>query len=409
MCKQYDYLIVGSGIIGLTIARELSILKKNFKVLIIEKEKKIGFHASGRNSGVLHSGVYYPRGSLKAKVCSKGARLMSEYCIKNNLPIKKIGKVIVPVKKNDNKTIEKLIKNAEEANLNHQVIDKKQLKKIEPCAKSATNRILYMPDVSIVDPKSVLKNILEEIKRLGVIVHFNEKIISVDIGKSVARTSNGEVKFGYLINAAGQYADKVAQMFDVGQRYSILPFKGSYYKLRDSSIVFSNGLIYPVPDLSRPFLGVHTVKDMSGSTYFGPTVVPVLGRENYNGFNGIKFIDSVKIIFYLTKMYCSNNQGFRNYAHHEALNNIKSNFTKYAQRLTIGLREQDLLSSQKQGIRPQLFDKIKNELVMDLKIEETENTLHVLNAISPAFTASFAFAELIAKLILKNSNTNAKK
>ena len=129
MCKQYDYLIVGSGIIGLTIARELSILKKNFKVLIIEKEKKIGFHASGRNSGVLHSGVYYPRGSLKAKVCSKGARLMSEYCIKNNLPIKKIGKVIVPVKKNDNKTIEKLIKNAEEANLNHQVIDKKQLKK----------------------------------------------------------------------------------------------------------------------------------------------------------------------------------------------------------------------------------------------------------------------------------------
>ncbi len=406
---EYDYLIVGAGIVGLTIARELSIKSGDKKILVIEKESNIGFHASGRNSGVLHSGVYYPRETLKAKVCSEGAKLMAEYCYKHNLPIKKIGKVIVPVKQSDDEILDKLIKNAQDKDISYELIDMEKLKELEPYAKSATRHALHIPDVSIVDPKSVLRSILKELKHLGVAISFNERIISSDMKKSIAVTTRGKVKYGYLVNASGQYADKVAHMFGVGKQYSILPFKGSYYNLKKDSKVLSNGLIYPVPDLNRPFLGVHTVKGMDGSTYFGPTAVPVFGRENYSGFNGVQFFDAIKILYYLIKMYCKNKQGFRYYVHHEALNNIKSNFIKSAQNIVHSLKKQDLVVSNKSGIRPQLFDKNKKELVMDLKIEETENTLHVLNAISPAFTASFSFAELIVNKILEHNNDSLEE
>ena len=244
-------------------------------------------------------------------------------------------------------------------------------------------------------------SILNKIKCSGVKIHFDEKIINVDNDKKTVITNKNKIKFGYLVNAAGQYADQVAKMFGVGKKYSILPFKGSYYKLKDGSDVFSNGLIYPVPDLSRPFLGVHTVKDIDGNTYFGPTAVPVLGRENYSGIEGVNINDAARILYHLSKMYYKNRQGFRYYVHHEALNNIKSRFTKSAQKLVSGLLEKDLIYSSKCGIRPQLINKETSELVMDLKIEETECSFHILNAISPAFTASFAFAELIVGRVLK--------
>jgi L-2-hydroxyglutarate oxidase LhgO len=404
---SYDFIVIGAGIVGLSVARSLVMKDPSAKILVVEKEKKLGSHASGRNSGVLHSGVYYPKDTLKAKVCSSGAKLMAEYCSQNELPIKKIGKVIVPVRENDDATLKQLIENAKNAKLSYELIDRKQLNDIEPCAKSATDSALYLPEVAIVDSKSVLKQILEDLRFSGVTIRFNEALIDVDIDQSVAVTSRGRIKYGFLINAAGQYADRIAQLFGVGKQYSILPFKGSYYKLRKEADTFSNGLIYPVPDLSRPFLGIHTVKGIDGSTYFGPTAVPVLGRENYYGFNGVKFSEATQIAYYLAKMYYKNNQSFRDYAHHESLNNIKSNFVKSAQKLVSGLKKQDLLVSKKYGIRPQLFDKVRNELVMDLKIEETENTLHILNAISPAFTASFSFAELIVNKIIKDSNMSS--
>ena len=399
--KHYDYLIVGAGIIGLTIARELSINNDSLKILIIEKEKALGLHASGRNSGVLHSGVYYQKETLKAKVCSAGARLMENYCHDNNLPIKKTGKVIVPTRHKDQIVLDRLAENAKNINLNYEVINNKELHKIEPCTKSLTGYSLYLPDVSVVDSKSILMSIVNELKKSSVSICFNERLMSVDIDKTLIATNKRQIKFSYLINAAGQYADQVGQMFGIGNQYTIIPFKGSYYKLRSGSSLFSNGLIYPVADLKRPFLGVHTVKDIDGNTYFGPTAVPVLGRENYSGIEGVNINDAARILYHLSKMYYKNRQGFRYYVHHEALNNIKSRFTKSAQKLVSGLLEKDLIYSSKCGIRPQLINKETSELVMDLKIEETECSFHILNAISPAFTASFAFAELIVGRVLK--------
>ena len=401
MIEFYDYVVIGAGIVGLTVAQELLKQEKGSSILVLEKEKEVGSHASGRNSGVLHSGVYYKKGTLKATVCASGANLMEKYCYNNNLPIKKIGKVIVPTRIEDQIGLDKLAVNAEDAGLNYKLINNKELCEIEPCAKSLTGHSLYLPDVSIVEAKSVLLSILNKIKCSGVKIHFDEKIINVDNDKKTVITNKNKIKFGYLVNAAGQYADQVAKMFGVGKKYSILPFKGSYYKLKDGSDVFSNGLIYPVPDLSRPFLGVHTVKDIDGNTYFGPTAVPVLGRENYSGIEGVNINDAARILYHLSKMYYKNRQGFRYYVHHEALNNIKSRFTKSAQKLVSGLLEKDLIYSSKCGIRPQLINKETSELVMDLKIEETECSFHILNAISPAFTASFAFAELIVGRVLK--------
>jgi len=403
MINYYDYLVVGAGIVGLTIAKQLS-KKKSVKILVIDKEDDLGVHSSGRNSGVLHSGVYYSKGTLKSKVCSSGAKLLADYCYKNNLPIKKVGKVILATKEQDSNSLDILIKNAKDCNLNYELVEKSRLKEIEPNANDTIGRALYMPDVSVVDSKSVLNSILRELRAIGVEVHFGQRLIDVDIDRSIAITSDGDIAYGYFINAAGLYADQVAQLFNIGKRYSILPFKGSYYKLKEGADVFSNGLIYPVPDLSMPFLGVHTVKGVDNNTYFGPTSTPVFGRENYHGLNGLKLTDGARTIYFMINMYLKNKQGFRNYTHNEALNNIKSNFLKSAQKITPGLKESDLLVCNKAGIRSQLFDKIKNELVMDLMIKETRNSLHVLNAISPAFTASFSFAELIVDKILKNRN-----
>ena len=405
----YDYIVVGAGIVGLTIARQLSAQKKDARILVIEKESSGGQHASGRNSGVLHSGIYYPENTLKSKVCLSGAKLMSEYCFQHGLPIQRLGKVIVTTKESDNSTLDQLIKNAIAGNLSYEEIGEKQLNELEPHAKSVTGRALYIPDVSVVDSKRVLEQVTNDLDKSGVKIHYNETLISADIENSKVTTSKKNIKYGFLINASGQYADKIAQMFGVGKQFSILPFKGSYYKLRKDVNTFSNGLIYPAPDLSRPFLGIHTVKDTKGDTYFGPTAVPVFGRENYSGVKGVELCGAYNIIYYLSKMYIVNNQNFRNYAHHEALNSWKNNFVKSAQMLVNNLKKQDLLKSNKSGIRPQLFDKNKNELVMDLKIEVTENTLHILNAISPAFTASFSFAELVVNHINRSQESLLEK
>ena len=224
MNSYYDYIVVGAGIVGLTIARALSARNQNIKILIIEKESDIGCHASGRNSGVLHSGIYYQKDTLKSQVCSSGAHSMEQYCHNNDLPIKKMGKVIVPTKDQDDATLDNLVRNAEDSNLIFELIDDRRLYELEPYAKSVSGRAVYMPNVSIVEPNSVLKQILKDLKKLGVTLNFNEKLISANIDKSEITTNKSCINFGFLINAGGQYADQIAHLFHVGKQFTILPF-----------------------------------------------------------------------------------------------------------------------------------------------------------------------------------------
>lgn len=393
---EYDYVIIGGGIIGLTLAKTILNKKDNVKICVLEKENKIGLHGSGRNSGVLHSGIYYPERSLKAKLCADGARKMSVYCEERGLPINRIGKVIVPTKEQDDQALDLLYKRAEINGAKVSLINESELQKIEPEARTATARALYSPETAVIDPQAVLKSLITELQNQGVDFKYGAMVCDADPDKEIVRVSSGEsYKYGMLINATGQHSDRVSNLFQVGQEFTILPFKGAYLKLDKSSKIKINGLIYPLPDLSLPFLGVHSIKTISGDVYFGPTAIPALGRENYNGVSGIEAKDIMSIGSQCAKMYFGNEQGFRKHTHQELLRSIKYFNLKAAKELVPNLRANDLHKSNKVGIRAQLVDKVKRKLEMDFIVRKKDNTVHILNAVSPAFTSSLAIAEYI--------------
>jgi len=391
---EYEYLIVGGGILGLTLAKTIIKNQPNTKICILEKESKVGLHGSGRNSGVLHSGIYYPEKSLKGKLCAAGARSMAKYCDENRLPINRIGKVIVPTKEKDDKELDLLNKRAEKNGAKVSIIDEYELRKIEPEAKTATSRALYSPETAVIDPKAVLNSLLLELNEQGVILKYDAMVCYADPDKSIVKISSGETyKYGVLVNATGQYSDRVSDLFQVGKEFTILPFKGTYLKLDRNSKIKINSLIYPLPDMDLPFLGVHSVKTITGDVYFGPTAIPALGRENYYGLMGVEYKDIMSIGAQCARMYFKNEQGFRKHTHQELLRSLKFFNLKAAKILVPNLQESDLKKSAKVGIRAQLVNKTKRKLEMDFIVRKKDNTVHILNAVSPAFTSSLAISE----------------
>jgi len=344
---------------------------------------------------VLHSGIYYPEGTLKARMCASGAKMMAEYCDNNKLPIARLGKVILPIMENDGPQLELLYQRATANGARVELLDEKQLHEFEPSARTATGKALLSPDTAVVEPLPIVNHLLQELVEKGVEIQFDSEIKRADVSNSLLSTKIGQHGYGWLFNSSGQYADKVGKLFGVGNRFTLLPFKGIYYKLSGSSKVICNGLIYPVPDLNVPFLGVHYTKKLDGSVYLGPTAVPALGREHYRGLEGLSLSETFPILFRLAQQYVLNQQGFRYFSHSEALRFFKGKFAEAARQLTPDLKTEDLLASDKVGIRAQLLDVKKHELVMDFVVENGANSTHVLNAISPAFTSSMSFAKYI--------------
>lgn len=391
--RCWDYIIIGAGIMGLSVARELNNRNKDSSILIIEKESRVGMHASGRNSGVLHSGIYYPKDSLKAKICASGSVLMSNYCKEKGLPINRIGKVILPISENDGSQLEVLHKRATTNNASVEFIDSKHLSIIEPEVKSITGSALYSPNTSVVDPKLIMLQLQKDLEKKGVCFMFNAALKGIDIQNSTASVNNNRYQYGVLVNTAGQYSDKIAHMCDVGTQYTLIPFRGEYYKLKNNSKIHLNHLVYPVPDLNIPFLGVHSVTTIQGETYFGPSAVPALGREHYSGFKGINLRDASSTLTHISSMYLLNKQGLRRYTHEEIGRFLKFNFVKAARKLVPNLKMNALKSCDKVGIRAQLYDTNDKKLITDFLIEKKYNTVHVLNAVSPAFTSAFSMAK----------------
>lgn len=391
-----DFLIVGSGIVGLSVARELKRRRPESRIAILEKEPGLGYHASGRNSGVLHSGVYYASDSVKARVCAEGAREMAAYCAEHGLPIRKIGKVILPVQPGDDAQLETLRQRASANGATVHGIDAAELARIEPAAHAITGSALHVPDVSVIEPKAVLERLAQDLVADGVEIRFGEEVGDVDLERRTVRTRSGSWSFGHLVNAAGLHADRLARACGVGRQYTILPFKGLYYKLAPASDLRINGLIYPVPDLRYPFLGVHFTPKVSGDVYVGPTALPALGRENYRGWEGMKLGESGQIAWHLARQYWKNPQGFRGLVHLEGQKVFRAHFARSARQLVPALRNADLRASEKVGIRAQLFDLASERLVMDFLLEKGPHSTHVLNAISPAFTSAFSFSRMVA-------------
>jgi L-2-hydroxyglutarate oxidase LhgO len=388
-----DVLLCGGGIIGQTIAREL--LKKGYEnIIVIEKERELGEHASGRNSGVLHAGIYYTPDSLKAGLCLKGNIMMKKYCREKNIAVLETGKVIVAKHEGEIPGLKELFHRAIKNGATAELVDEIKLKTIEPYAKTC-QIALYSPDTAVVASGEVLKNLENDIVSSGkarILKGFKFKGLK---NNNEAITNNGNIKFDLFINAAGAYSDKVAHSFNSGLNYRVLPFKGTYRKLKQNKSYLVKGNLYPVPYMKAPFLGVHFTKAVDGNVYIGPTAFPAFGRENYGILNGIgtEIIDIIYRDFVLFFM----SPEFRSIALEEPKKYSSKFFFNEVKDLLENLDINDIEHSPKVGIRPQLIDWENKKLVMDFVILRSENSIHVLNAVSPAFTSALAFAEYVVE------------
>lgn len=385
---------MGAGIVGLTVAWELKQRFPVAEIVVLEKEPQPGMHASGRNSGVMHSGVYYGSDTLKAKVCSSGATRMRSFAEEHAIPFKRSGKVIIATSERDIPVVERLLKNARENGINAIQLDEEGIKKIEPYATPHKTGI-HCPDTAVIDGGMVIKKLYELLSNMGVKFKFNSPLRKVEVSTKTVFASDSTYHYGHLINCAGANADRIAKIFGMAEEYKLIPFKGIYYKLRPEKSHLVHSSIYPVPDIDKPFLGVHLTRVINGDVYVGPTAIPALGRENYGLFSGAELGEVFDVGSRLIEMYIKNNRNFRSLVHEEVKKYSKPYFVDAARKLMSCLDSEDLILSNKVGIRPQLVNVKKKTLEMDFIIEQTHGSLHVLNAISPAFTSSFAFAKLI--------------
>jgi L-2-hydroxyglutarate oxidase LhgO len=394
--NQCQILIVGAGITGLAMAREL-VNRGIGDILILEKEHSLGLHASGRNSGVLHAGMYYTPDTLKAKHCVVGNRLMKEFCRQRGLTLNETGKVILATTPSELEALYELKRRADLCGARAFLIDNKKLHELEPHAADCSEA-LFSPDTAVIRPIEVLKALEKElVQSARVTIHY-DTVFKGLLDERQAQTSRGAVRFEKFINAAGSYADHIAHQFGLAKEYKLLPFKGTYKKLvyKKSSLVRGN--IYPVPDLRTPFLGVHLTKTADGEVLAGPTAMPAFSRENYRFFERLGW-ETVTILS-RDAVLLFTNRAFRQVAMTEPKKYLRFFVLREAKKLMPELTLQDFTETEHVGIRPQLIHWPSKSLVMDYVVLRDKNSLHILNPISPAFTTSLAFARDMADQFL---------
>jgi (S)-2-hydroxyglutarate dehydrogenase len=390
-----DFVIIGAGIVGLSVARELAAQYPQKKIIILEKERKLGLHASGRNSGVLHSGIYYQEESLKARFCREGAQLIARYCDEHKLPIHRTGKLIIPQTEQDIPILDMLYQRAQNNGAKVSLMTANDVKLLEPSVRVIGDNVLFSPETAVVDPKAILLHVYQSLLSKQVAFYFNSYCTQVNTKQRMVTAGMHVISYGHLFNTAGLHADTVARACGLEDRYTMVPFKGLYYELLPTSKIQVKHLIYPVPDMNVPFLGVHVTRDIQGKVYLGPTAIPALGREHYRGLEGLDVPDACRTLWALGQQYRYNKQGFRRYAHQEIPRFLPSRFLASVQALIPDLRKGDVVKSAKVGIRAQVLDKQKQALVMDFLVRKTAHETHVLNAVSPAFTSAFSFANYV--------------
>ena len=401
--KQLDnkILIIGAGMVGLSLANQLVDRQISNDIVLIEKEVELGLHSSGRNSGVLHSGLYYKPNSLKARVCINGAKRLKKWIKERKLPLLNCGKLIVPTKPKLDNMIDILYQRGLDNGVEVRVLSKNELQEIVPIARSASGRGLWSPNTSVTKPMEILNQLEKELQYQGVQIIKSAKIVDLDVDKQFVNiiSNNQLIKINYhhLFNCSGLQADRVAKSFNVGHDLSLLPFKGLYWKLKKSSNISLSTNLYPVPDLNFPFLGIHFTPsaDSDPIINIGPTAIPAFGRENYNFLEGIEPLMLFRNLGLLLEQYYNNNNGFRNYAHDQLFLSLLPLLIKEIQLLIPTIQAKDIEISKKVGIRAQLFNKKSKTLVDDFVCMQAKSSTHILNAISPAFTASFELADLI--------------
>ena len=394
--ENYDCVIIGAGIIGISLGIELLTQKPTKKILIIDKETRPGVHASGRNSGVLHAGFYYSPDSLKAKFCKQGNLELKKFCKTNNLEVKETGKVVVCQDKNDVIRLINLFERGIANGVEIELLESKELSRIEPAAQTV-DKFIWSPTTAVGNPKEIIKKLAEKFTDMGGLFRFNSRVKLINKSNEVLIEGDGYILSATsIINSAGAYASELAKQVGVGHEYVCLPFLGAY---RKSEFIAGNPkrLVYPVPNPINPFLGVHTTNTLSDEIKIGPTAFPVIGREQYkflDGFNAKELRD-----FYLaTKtLLKSDSVNILGLAKSEGIKLFKRPLIKKAKRLTNALDLNQKWKNYPAGIRAQIVNLDTKVIEMDYIVRSDKNVVHILNAVSPGWTSSIPFSRWIVE------------
>ncbi len=394
---MHDITIIGGGIVGLATALQIQSVNRNLKIVLLEKESSLARHQTGNNSGVIHSGLYYKPGSLKATNCIRGYNLLLDFCRTQEIPFDLCGKIVVATEQQELPLLENLFNRGQHNGLsNLKKLTANELKTYEPHVTGLAG--IFVPQTGIVDYTLVANKYGEVFQRNGGTIHLNEKVLDIQHTntQSVVITQKTSYTSRLVINCAGLYSDKVARMTVPDLRVKIIPFRGEYYKLKKEKEYLVKNLIYPVPDPNFPFLGVHFTRMAKGGVEAGPNAVLAFSREGYkkSNMNMSELAESLAWPGFqkVAAKYWRTGMGemYRSFS--------KAAFTKALQKLLPEIQESDLVEGGA-GVRAQACDR-NGGLVDDFLILENTGVINVCNAPSPAATSSLAIGETVSKLAL---------
>ena len=391
---SYDVIVIGAGLVGLATAMALLAQRPGLQLAVLEKEASVGTHQSGHNSGVIHAGLYYQPGSLKARFCTAGRLAMMEFAERHQIPYRQTGKLVVATRDSELPRLAGLAERGRANGLAVREIGAAGIAEIEPAVRGI--RALHIPETGVIDYRLVAAAFADTVRRRGGQVRFGHGLrgLARTGGGWLADTDAGPVRAGLVIACAGLQADRIAALTGQGSgEYRIVPFRGDYYTFRPAAAGLVRGLVYPVPDPAFPFLGVHFTRGIDGTLHAGPNAVPALAREGYGrlSVNGRDVLDSLRFPG-LRKLA-------RAYARTGALeiyrDLVKPAYLAEMRRYIPQLAAGDITFGPS-GIRAQCLSR-SGGLVDDFLIEAGDGIIHVLNAPSPAATASLVIGQHIAE------------
>ena len=394
MSKNCDILIVGAGAIGLSTGIALLQNQPNLKVVIAEKEKDIAFHASGRNSGVIHAGFYYSPDSLKAKFCREGNLELRKLAKKYGIPVKNVGKVVVTQNDDEDARLNALYERGVKNGVDLEIHPAEKLKDFEPLAITH-KEFMWSPNTGISDPMAIAVAMRDEFYSLGGKIEFNTKIKLQELQGEVFDSTN-EFGFKHLINAAGAQADRISRSVGVGSNYAMVPFMGVYRATSSQNLPLQR-LVYPVPHPINPFLGVHFTLTLEGKVKIGPTAIPIAGREQYSFTKGWSGSDITQALLGVKSLINGDSHDFGAILKSEWPKLIQRMLIKESTKLVPTARGVEDWHRKPPGIRAQLVHLPTGKLEQDFIVITHNNATHVLNAVSPGWTSSIPFGNYVAE------------
>jgi len=392
-----DVMIIGAGIVGLSVGIALLQARPSLKILIVDKEDGPGQHASGRNSGVLHAGFYYSPDSLKAKFCREGNIELRKLCIENEIPVLECGKVVVARNAEEDARLDLLYSRGITNGVELELHDAASLERHEPLARTHS-RYLWSPNTAISDPRAVTTSMVKRFEALGGRITYSSK---VQITESSGEVSVKGFEVKYVVNSAGAQSDRLARGLGMAKEYAMVPFVGIYRSVEAKKLPLKR-LVYPVPHPINPFLGVHFTLTLDGKVKIGPTAIPILGREQYSWAKGWSLPDIGQALIAGVALVQGRAHSLGEILKSELPKLRESSLVRESATLVPDANQIKGWAKRLPGIRSQLVNTESGKLEQDFIVQNFQNSTHILNAVSPGWTSAIPFGRWVANEYVLN-------